>query len=304
MPTVANGIDYDFDLAHARGEQLEIEVRDCIARPARHRARCSATGTTRTWATTPRRSPRCARASSTTPDITLTRVQGRIKYGFGAQRRAGVRRRLRVFGAARLERRRERVVRVHRGRQHRRCSAPTSRVLAPPATSSASPSSRNGISGDHRDYLAARRPGLLARRRHAALRARGPSSRRYYTLGARYRGVFPAVDIQSDRAPGLQHRTAARSPSARFACTSRSRWDTERRAVRRSGRQGRRSADRAARRRARPARRRARPHPRRRHRRRARAPDLRQLRDGRLRGALRRAARRRCRSSGWSPPAR
>ena len=31
MPTVANGIDYDFDLANARGEQLELELHDCIA---------------------------------------------------------------------------------------------------------------------------------------------------------------------------------------------------------------------------------------------------------------------------------
>jgi hypothetical protein len=31
MPTVANGIDYDFHIDHARGENLEVEVRECIA---------------------------------------------------------------------------------------------------------------------------------------------------------------------------------------------------------------------------------------------------------------------------------
>src|SRR5262249_43720201 len=31
MPTVANGIDYDFDIANARGEQLELELHECIA---------------------------------------------------------------------------------------------------------------------------------------------------------------------------------------------------------------------------------------------------------------------------------
>src|SRR5512140_2064874 len=31
MPTVANGIDYDFDIAHARGENLELKLHGCIA---------------------------------------------------------------------------------------------------------------------------------------------------------------------------------------------------------------------------------------------------------------------------------
>jgi high affinity Mn2+ porin len=31
MPKVANGIDYDFDIANARGEQLELEIHECIA---------------------------------------------------------------------------------------------------------------------------------------------------------------------------------------------------------------------------------------------------------------------------------
>src|SRR5258706_14188211 len=31
MPTVANGIDYDTDVAHARGEQVEVDLHDCIA---------------------------------------------------------------------------------------------------------------------------------------------------------------------------------------------------------------------------------------------------------------------------------
>src|SRR5690242_21187629 len=31
MPTVANGIDYDFDVAHARGENLELELHGELA---------------------------------------------------------------------------------------------------------------------------------------------------------------------------------------------------------------------------------------------------------------------------------
>src|SRR5262249_19801511 len=82
MPTVANGIDYDFDVAHARGQNLEVEVRTCLAgRP----------GITRVlgyWnlarmGNYDESIAEFRQGITDHPDITATRVVGRRKYGAG-----------------------------------------------------------------------------------------------------------------------------------------------------------------------------------------------------------------------------
>src|SRR5258708_37710481 len=82
MPTVANGMDYDTDLAHARGEQLELEIDDCIHGHAgvirvlgylNHAKMGSYDEAIAEYRT----------AIVDTPDITATRVAGRTKYGVG-----------------------------------------------------------------------------------------------------------------------------------------------------------------------------------------------------------------------------
>jgi carbohydrate-selective porin OprB len=82
MPTVANGIDYDFDLANARGQQLEVELHDCLAghhgivrvlgylNDAKMGSYGEAIAAFRT-------------GIDETPDVTKYRVAGRTKAGAG-----------------------------------------------------------------------------------------------------------------------------------------------------------------------------------------------------------------------------
>ncbi len=82
MPTVANGIDYDFDIAHARGENVELELHDDLGgRPGTVRllgyvnhARMGSYADAIAAA---------ERGEVAVPDITASRQRGRIKYGFG-----------------------------------------------------------------------------------------------------------------------------------------------------------------------------------------------------------------------------
>lgn len=82
MPKTANGNDYDFGIAHARGENLELEYHDQIAGRA---------GTLRLLGyRNYAKMGNYAESNATafvgivdTPDITATRRVGRTKYGFG-----------------------------------------------------------------------------------------------------------------------------------------------------------------------------------------------------------------------------
>ena len=81
MPTVANGIDYDFDLAHARGQQLEVELHDCLAgHPGIVRVlgylNDAKMGHYDDAIVVSRTGP-------DVPDITAVRLVGQTKYGFG-----------------------------------------------------------------------------------------------------------------------------------------------------------------------------------------------------------------------------
>ncbi|HEX3758760.1 MAG TPA: carbohydrate porin [Kofleriaceae bacterium] len=82
MPTVANGIDYDFDVAHARGENLEIELHDQLG---------GHPGTLRLLGYVNHANmgsyadaiAAVQRGEVAVPDITASRQAGRIKYGAG-----------------------------------------------------------------------------------------------------------------------------------------------------------------------------------------------------------------------------
>jgi high affinity Mn2+ porin len=81
MPTVANGIDVDYALRRASGQNMEFVARDAAGLK----------GTTVRVLSfvnhadmgTYRVANRIALATGTTPDVTTTRVQGTVKYGFG-----------------------------------------------------------------------------------------------------------------------------------------------------------------------------------------------------------------------------
>jgi hypothetical protein len=82
MPRVANGIDYDFDIAHARGDNVELELHgDLGGRPGTvwvlgyvNHARMGRYADAIAAA---------ERGEIAVPDITASRQRGRIKYGAG-----------------------------------------------------------------------------------------------------------------------------------------------------------------------------------------------------------------------------
>ncbi len=82
MPTVANGINYDFNIAHARGENVELEFHDCILElPGM--VKLLAFENYANMAATPEAIAEFRTGIVDTPDVTLTRVPGRTKCGFG-----------------------------------------------------------------------------------------------------------------------------------------------------------------------------------------------------------------------------
>jgi len=80
MPSVANGIDLDGDVAHAHGDQAELEVHPVVlpGRPAVLRAMGYVN---HARMGNYRNSLALAASNGSTPDITATREQGRVKYG-------------------------------------------------------------------------------------------------------------------------------------------------------------------------------------------------------------------------------
>jgi hypothetical protein len=200
MPKVANGIDYDFDVANARGEQLELEVNDTIAgqpgiirglgylNHARMGSYNDAIAQYRN-------------GLLDTPDITASRVAGRTKYGIAVSMEQDIASTFRVF--ARIgwsDGRNESFAyteidntvlagfEVH-GEEWSR----TGDQIGLAAVT-------NGLSDDHRTYLALGGSGFLLGdgKLHYG---REDILEAYYTLRA-YRGVFPAVDVQVVSHPG------------------------------------------------------------------------------------------------------
>lgn len=199
MPTVANGIDYDWDLANARAENLEVEAHDCIAgHPGLVRVLGYAN-----HANMGRYSEAIAEARNLgeMPDITATRVKGRVKYGFGLNAEQEVIEDLHVFGRlgwneghyesfAYTEIDNSVMVGgdLRGGRWHR----PGDKVGLAFVS--------NGLSQDHRDYLAIGGEGFILG--DGALHyGRETIVEAYYTARA-YRGIFPAVDVQVVDHPG------------------------------------------------------------------------------------------------------
>jgi hypothetical protein len=200
MPTVANGIDYDFAIGDARGENLEIEAHVCVA---------GHPGVVRLLAFW--NHARMGRYSDAIaeyhqgivdpPDITLTRVAGRLKYGFGANVEQEVTDDVHAFA------------RVGWNEGHYESFAYTEvddTVLAGldvrgtawrrAADKLGVAAVTNGISRDHRDYLLFGGNGFLLGdgRLHYG---REDIVEAYYTARA-YRGVFPALDVQVIAHPG------------------------------------------------------------------------------------------------------
>jgi high affinity Mn2+ porin len=200
MPTVANGIDYDYGIGHARGEQIEGELHECIlGHPGKLRllayANHADAGT-------------YAEAIAIfnelivpVPDITSTRAPGTLKYGFGLGDEQEVIEGLHVFGRLGWNDGKtesfayteiDNTVMLGGDLVGDRWGRPGDKLGLAAVT--------NGLSKDHADYLADGGLGFLLG--DGKLRyGREDIVEAYYTARAA-KGIFPAIDIQAIAHPG------------------------------------------------------------------------------------------------------
>ncbi len=144
MPTVANGVDLQYNFHRANGQNVELEDRDgpCSLASAPASSACSASSTRPTWATTARRT-RPPLATGTIPVITAHTFRRSFKYGVGLNFEQELTAALRTYGRFGWNEGPARVLRVHRGRSdHRRRRRLRPSRRRPPTTSSAPPSSQ------------------------------------------------------------------------------------------------------------------------------------------------------------------
>ncbi len=200
MPTVANGIEYDHDLREARGENLELEDRhDAFGRP----------GVVRVLAFLNHADMGDYREAidafesgrDPVPDITAHRAPGREKYGFGLNLEQEVSDTTRAFGRAGWNdgatesfAYTEIDDTLAAGFDHRGDSwgRPDDKVGCALVS--------NGLSADHRTYLALGGSGFMLG--DGALNyGREWIVESYYTARAA-RGIFPSLDLQLVENPG------------------------------------------------------------------------------------------------------
>jgi hypothetical protein len=197
MPTVANGSEFDTDLAHARGENLELEMHECIAgHPGLVRLLAF-------WnhARMGRYDDAIAAVRQgivEVPDIVSTRIAGRVKYGFGANLEQEITDVLHAFG---------RVGWNEGALESFAYTEVDNTVLAGfdlrvrgGADKLGVAVVTNGLSRSHKEYLELGGKGFLLGdgRLHYG---REDILETYYTARA-FRGVFPAVDVQVIAHPG------------------------------------------------------------------------------------------------------
>ena len=193
MPTVANGIDYDFDLAHARGEQLEVEWRAAPGgRPGVYRALAY-------W--NHAKMGRYDDAIAQHVQIEDTRAVGRTKLGFGLNVEQEVADGAHVFGR----------VGWNDGENESFAYTEVDNTFELGGDLAGARWSRphdklgvvivsNGLSKAHADYLAGGGLGFLLG--DGALRyGRETFAEAYYTARA-WRGISPAIDLQYIVNPG------------------------------------------------------------------------------------------------------
>ena len=200
MPTVANGIDYDFDIAHARGENLELELRPVLG-GRRGIVRLLGYLNHANMGSYAEAIDAFRSGRDPTPDITTHRAEGRIKYGFGLNVEQELSTTLRVFarvgwndGANESFAYTEVDNTFEVGLDWRGAawSRPDDKIGLAVVT--------NGLSTDHQTYLALGGTGFLLGDGKLYY-GRETIVEAYYTAHA-WRGLFPAVDVQVIDNPG------------------------------------------------------------------------------------------------------
>lgn len=201
MPTVANGITLDWNIARARGENFEVEYHPALLSTRSTVVRALAFVNHADMGNYREAVDGYLSGANPKPDITLYRNQGRVKYGFGLNAEQELTRALRIFGRVgwndganesyaytEIDRTAE-IGADFRGRVwHRSRDKVGAAFIA------------NGLSGDHRRYLALGGLGFIL----------GDGGLNYgleeifeaYYTAHIWRGISVAADYQHVQNPG------------------------------------------------------------------------------------------------------
>ncbi len=201
MPKVANGIDLDFDFTRARADNLELEIKYQVQPSWRGTLRLLVYQNTANMGNYRQSIDAAAATPGVVPDVTLTRAQGRVKRGVGAnliQDIAGVARTFMRLGWSTGDLEAFAYTEVENtvlfggditGVYWRRPTDRTGLAFV-----------SNGISGDHADYLAAGGLGFLLGDGYLKY-ARETIVEHYYNVHV-WRGLSFAEDVQFIAHPG------------------------------------------------------------------------------------------------------
>lgn len=98
MPTVANGITLDWDIARARGQQLELELHPVVVKGRPTVVRFLSFLNNANMGSYREAIDGFLSGQTATPEITAYRKQGRVKYGFGLNVEQAVTKQLTAYG--------------------------------------------------------------------------------------------------------------------------------------------------------------------------------------------------------------
>jgi hypothetical protein len=216
MPTVANGIDLDWNLARARGENFEVEYHPALLPQRSTVVRGLGFINHANMGNYRQAINGYLSGRDLTPDITLYRKQGTVKYGFGLNAEQDLTSSARIFGRlgwndgatesyayTEIDRTAEIGVDYRGKRWHR----PQDKIGAAFVA--------NGISGDHRRYLALGGLGFILG--DGALNYGLERIFETYYTAHIWRGFSIAVDYQHVTNPGYNRdRGPARVVSFRI----------------------------------------------------------------------------------------
>jgi hypothetical protein len=201
MPKIANGINLDLNLGRARGENLELELDRSVIRGRAGAYRVLAYANHANMGSYREAIDRFLAGLTPTPDVTATERQGRVKYGFLASFEQEATSWLRFYGRAGW----------NEGHNESFVYAEVNNTLAIGADSKGTHWHRdldrtgitaisNGLSADHRQYLALGGLGL-ALGDGALTYGRENIVEWYYTVHV-WRGAFFSFDLQHITNPG------------------------------------------------------------------------------------------------------
>jgi hypothetical protein len=201
MPTVANGITLDWNIARARGENFEVEYHGSLIPKHAGVIRALSFVNHANMGTYREAIDGYLSGKDPVPDVTLYREQGRVKYGFGLNAEQEVTSVLRAFGRLGWnEGANESFAYTEVDRTGEAGCDVSGKVWRRRADKAGAAFVVNGISGDHRRYLALGGLGFILG--DGALNYGLEKILETYYTAHIWRGISFAVDYQYVSNPG------------------------------------------------------------------------------------------------------